>query len=619
MLNPHHAKRSEPLNWNQEVVKSLIWLLTAYAIALVGVGAGGMLLMHFTRWGRQFKRLAGPYFSPKRSWKPLAAAALILLLVLAGVRMSLLFSFWGKDFYDSLQAMNKSLFWDAIALFLILASLHIARELIAFYAQQAFEIHWRTWLNDHLVDNWHQGVAYYRGQFLQEPVDNPDQRIQMDIPSFVSSSLGLATGTVRALVSLIAFTEVLWQLSGPLVVMGLEVPRGMVFAVYAYVLVASVLAFKIGRPLIRLSFMSERLGANYRYALMRFREYAESIAFFRGEAVERSVLGRRFSDLINNLWALVHRSMLFKGFNFSVGQAAVIFPYVIQAQRYFDNQIKLGDVMQTGSSFREVEEALSFFRTSYDEFAQYRAVLDRLTGFMDANQQARELPVVGTQEARGLVLRGLVVRRPDSVVMIQALDLSLVAGETLLIKGPSGSGKTTLLRTLASLWPHAEGSVHRPLSQQALFLSQKPYMPLGTLRTALTYPAPHAPDAALQDALHKVQLGHLHDRLDQEADWSRILSLGEQQRLAFARVLINRPLIAFLDEATSATDEGLEYALYELLRNELPHCILVSVGHRSTLAQFHTHTLHLQGLTQGGRWSLETGLRSGGEPIAPAS
>jgi putative ATP-binding cassette transporter len=258
--------------------------------------------------------------------------------------------------------------------------------------------------------------------------------------------------------------------------------------------------------------------------------------------------------------------------------------------------------MQTARAFGEVEEALSFFRMSYDNFAQYRAVLNRLTGFMEANQQARDLPVVQTQEQlAGLSLQGVTVQRPDGAPLLQDLNFSLGAGESLLVKGASGSGKTTLLRTLAGLWPYAAGVVARPVGARALFLSQKPYLPLGSLRTAVTYPAEQADDALVQTALRKVQLGHLLGRLDEEADWSRILSLGEQQRLAFARLLINQPHIAFLDEATSATDEGLEHALYELLHHELPQCTLISVGHRSTLNGFHQRKLELQGE---GRWAL---------------
>ncbi|MFN7849737.1 MAG: ABC transporter ATP-binding protein/permease [Burkholderiales bacterium] len=590
------------MNWNQEIVNSVIWLTKAFAITSAGFVVVAWLLAHYTRWGRQFWRLAWPYFTPKRSWKPLLTLALVLLLALFAVRMNVLFSFWSKDFYDAVQALDANKFWLFMGLFGVLASIHVVRELFTYYVQQSFEIHWRTWLNEKLSNDWLERGAYYRGQFVPEPTDNPDQRIQVDIASFVTFSLSLSIGAIRALVSLVEFTIILWALSGALALWGVEIPRGMVFLVYLYVLVATVFAFKIGRPLIQLNFLNEKLGADFRYALMRLREYSENIAFYRGENVERNTLFSRFQALIKNIWAIVFRTLKFNGFNLTVSQIAVIFPWLIQAPRFLAGQIKLGDVMQTARAFGEVEEALSFFRMSYDNFAQYRAVLNRLTGFMEANQQARDLPVVQTQEQlAGLSLQGVTVQRPDGAPLLQDLNFSLGAGESLLVKGASGSGKTTLLRTLAGLWPYAAGVVARPVGARALFLSQKPYLPLGSLRTAVTYPAEQADDALVQTALRKVQLGHLLGRLDEEADWSRILSLGEQQRLAFARVLINQPHIAFLDEATSATDEGLEHALYELLHHELPQCTLISVGHRSTLNGFHQRKLELQGE---GRWAL---------------
>lgn len=593
------------MDWNQELVNSLKWLAQAFVITSVAVSVVGLVLVRFTQWGRQFARLAGPYFSPRRSWRPLMVSALILFLALFTVRLNVLLSFWSKAFYDAIQELNQVTFWWALGLFGILATVHVLNVLVTYYVQQSFEIHWRTWLNDNMVEDWLEKAAYYRGQFLSDPTDNPDQRIQVDVAGFVGSSIKLAVGTVKALVSLVEFTAILWGLSGALKVMGHEIPRAMVFLVFIYVLLASLAVFRVGRPLIGLSFLSERLSANYRYALVRLREYSESIAFFRGEPVERTVLGQRFNALIDNLWAIVYRMLKFSGLNLAISQLAVVFPYIIQAPRFFAKELKLGDVTQTARAFGEVEEALSFFRSSYDDFAQYRAILNRLTGFLDANQSARELPTVTTVGAeQGLTLRDVVVRQPDAQVMTYRLQLQLQAGESLLIQGASGVGKTTLLRALASLWPYADGEVRRPLEPQALFLSQKPYLPLGSLRTALSYPALKADDALLKAALHKVQLGHLQSRLDEEADWSRILSLGEQQRLAFARVLINRPRIAFLDEATSATDEGLEHALYELLRKELPQCVLVSVGHRSTLTRFHTHTLHLRGAGHQGEWTL---------------
>ncbi|MBI6899916.1 ABC transporter ATP-binding protein/permease [Pseudomonas putida] len=592
------------MNWHQALQESLSWLAIASLVTLVCFTITALLAVRYTRWGAQFWQLAGPYFSLRRSWRPLLAFALLLVLTLFAVRLNVLFSFWYNGFYSALQALDQTAFWYLLGVFAVLATIHVLRSLFAFYVTQAFNIRWRVWLTERLTADWMQGDAYYRGQFLTEPVDNPDQRIELDVNAFVTGSVSLALGAVSALVSLVAFTGILWGLSAPLAVAGIEVPRAMVFAVYVYVLIATWIAFRLGQPLIRLNFLNEKLTANFRYALMRLRENAENIAFYQGAQVERGTLLGRFFALIGNAWSLVFRNLKFSGFNLGVSQVAVVFPFILQAPRFFSGAIKLGDVMQTAQAFGQVQDSLSFFRESYDTFAQYRATLDRLTGFLDANQQTSELPrVVSVDQDHALGIRGLQVRRPDGHALIADLDLDLHSGQALLIKGPSGSGKTTLLRALAGLWPYAEGEVRRPLGTQALFLSQRPYLPLGDLRTAIAYPAQGVPgdDARMQQALRQVNLAHLAERLDEQRDWSRILSLGEQQRLAFSRVLFNRPQVVFLDESTSAMDEGLEHALYSLLRAELPATLLVSVGHRSTLAGFHSHRLEVDG--QGG-WSL---------------
>ncbi|ANC04184.1 ABC transporter ATP-binding protein/permease [Pseudomonas putida] len=592
------------MNWHQALQESLSWLAVASLITLVGFTAAAFLAVRFTRWGQQFWQLAGDYFSFRRSWRPLLVFALLLFLALFSVRMNVLFSFWYNGFYSALQGLDQTAFWYLLGVFAVLATIHVLRSLFNYYVTQSFNIHWRVWLTERLTADWMHGDAYYRGQFLEEPVDNPDQRIELDVNAFVTGSVSLALGAVSALVSLVAFTGILWGLSAPLTVAGVEVPRAMVFAVYVYVLIATWIAFRLGRPLIRLNFLNEKLTANFRYALMRLRENAENIAFYQGAQVERGTLLGRFFALIGNVWALVWRSLKFNGFNLGVSQVAVVFPFILQAPRFFSGAIKLGDVMQTSQAFGQVQDSLSFFRESYDTFASYRATLDRLTGFLDANHQASELPHVATRELpRALDIAGLQVLRPDGHRLIADLSLNLQAGQALLIKGPSGSGKTTLLRALAGLWPYAEGAVARPLGEQALFLSQRPYLPLGDLRTAIAYPAQvgQEQDARMQQALRQVNLAHLAERLEESRDWTRILSIGEQQRLAFARVLFNQPHVVFLDESTSAMDEGLEHALYSLLRNEMPETLLVSVGHRSTLAGFHSHRLEVDGK---GGWAL---------------
>lgn len=593
------------LDWKHEWSASLIWSGKAFAITVVAFTVVVWLLTRFTRWGKQFWRIAIPYFRPDRSWvswRPLLTLLVMLWLTVLEVRLAVLMSYSMNGLFTALQELNSTAFGYFFAVFGVLVTIYVVGTMVGYLIDQAFIIHWRTWLNDHMVGDWLDGRAYHRGRFVTAPVDNPDQRIQEDITSFATNSQVLWMGAVKAAVSLISFTPILWNLSGPLSLFGYTIPRAMVFLTFLYVLVASVAAFRIGHPLIRLNFLNEGLGASFRYALIRLRDHSENVAFYRGEDMERTTLTTRFAAIITNRWAIVLRTLKLEGFNLMVTQVALVFPYVIQAPRFFQRSITLGDVTQTAVAFSKVHDALSFFRNSYDSFAIYRATLTRLTGLLDANRQTRALPSVAVADRPdGLAIEDLTVCRPDGRPLIKALSLHLSPGQALLVTGPSGSGKTTLLRSLADLWPYAQGTVRRPAAGRTLFLSQQPYVPLGSLRTALTYPQPPhlVNDEYAREALRMVQLGHLEDRIEDEVDWSRILSPGEQQRLGFARILVNRPRLVFLDEATSAVDEGLEHALYTVIRTDLPECTLVSIGHRSTLNALHTHHLELLGE---GRW-----------------
>jgi vitamin B12/bleomycin/antimicrobial peptide transport system ATP-binding/permease protein len=591
------------LDWSTEWLTSILWIAAVFVATALGSAVLVALLSRYTVWGRQFRRLAFPYFSPRgdAGWWPLLSVLLVLLLAIASVRLNVLLSYQGNGMLTALQNLDAAGFWRYIGIFGVLATIHVARTMFEIYIQQALVIRWRVWLTDRMVGDWLDGRAYHKGRYTKAAVDNPDQRIQEDIASFPDASITLGVGAVSSLVSLVSFTLILWQLSGPLNVLGVEVPRAMTFVAYVFVIIASVIAFRIGRPLILLNFLQERFNASFRYALVRLRENSENVAFQRGERVERGILGARFNDVIGNAWAILFRLIKFDGFNLSVSQISVVFPYVIQAPRFFSQQITLGDLNQTASAFGEVHDALSFFRNAYDQFASYRAVLDRLTGLMDANSAARALPTVDITEGDDLQVRGLTVRRPDERVLVDDLGFDAAAGTSLLVTGPSGGGKTTLLRSLAQLWPHASGSVHRPTEDGSLFLPQQPYLPLGTLRDALAYPGPakEMDDGRAAQLLRQVQLPQLADQLDDVDDWARRLSPGEQQRLGFARILVVRPKVVFLDEATSALDEGLEQSLYNLLREELPDMIIVSVGHRSSLRRFHDELLELD---NEGRW-----------------
>jgi putative ATP-binding cassette transporter len=605
------CRRIEGINmdWNHQLLASLAWLGEAFVLSVLGMSVAVLALGRFTVWGRQFFRISGDYFNPARSVLPLAWLALVVLMTLFAVRMDVLLSMWNNGFYNSLQQLDAPAFWSLLLVFAVLALVYVTRALLVYYLRQAFLIHWRVWLTQAMLARWLDGQAYYRSQYVPGN-DNPDQRIQQDIDSFVNDSLSLSMGLLDSIVSLIAFSIILWTLSGVLTVFGHPIPRAMILMVYLYTIVATVFALKLGRPLIRLSFFNERFNADFRYALIRLREYGESIAFYRGETVERNNLLARFGAVIGNTWGIVFRSLKFQGFNLAVSQATTVFPVLVQAPRLFAKQITLGDVTQTAQAFSQVESSLSFFRNAYDTFAGYRAVLERLAGFLDAIDRAGTLGGARIEAAeQGLIVSSLSVSNPSGTVLVQDLALELAPGAALLIRGSSGIGKTTLLRAIAGLWPYASGKVSGPAAPRTLFLPQKPYLPLGTLRQALHYPAAvpaelcDAPAAGDADAalLQQCQLGHLAARLDQTDDWTRILSLGEQQRLAIGRVLLNRPALVFLDEASSAMDEGLEYAMYRLLRSALPEAILVSVGHRGSLLGLHEQELELSGQ---GKWRL---------------
>ena len=582
------------MDYTQELLDSLLWISKAMAITAVVFPLAVYILAKNTRWGRQFWLLAKGYLTPTRTLQPIIYFVIIVFFNLLSVRLDILFSEWYKAMYNALQKMEESIFWIQMIVFCVLATVHMANVLLTYYLTQRFTIQWRTWLNEQMVEKWTNNQAYYKTQYVYNQLDNPDQRIQQDVQSYVSSSISFATGVISAVVSIVAFTIILWGLAGPMTIAGITISHAMVYFVFLYVLVTSVFAFKIGRPLINLNFANERLTANYRYSLIRIKEYAESIAFFRGEKMEKSLLFQQFDRIIQNVWQMVFRTLKLSGFNFVVSQVSVIFPFIIQASRYFSKQIELGDLIQTAQAFGKVQSALSFFRNSYDDFAGYRAVLDRLTGFHTAIEQANQTSNIVIQPTETAVeFENLTVNKPTGEALIKNLNLHLPQGSSLLIKGPSGSGKTTLLRTIAGLWAYSEGTVRCP-QHDVLFLSQKPYLPQGRLIDALFYPQVAPEDVDLAKAaqiMQQVQLGHLAEKLTQENDWTRVLSLGEQQRLSFARVLMHKPLAAFLDEATASMDEGLEDAMYRLLRKELPQTTIISVGHRSTLQTHHQQHL----------------------------
>lgn len=591
------------MDYSQEAITSLIWILQTLAITSVVFSFGIFLLVRFTQWGRQFWMFAGGYLSPKRSIKPILFFLLIVAMTLLSVRISLVHSEWYKNMYTSLQEFNEHIFWQQMGLFCVIAASSVSAALVSYYLEQRFVINWIEWLNEQLVDKWMAHRAYYKTQYLSENLDNPDQRIQQDVQSYVKTTLSLSTGVIDAVTSIISYSILLWGLAGSMMVLGVEIPHMMVFLVFGYVIFTTLIAFWLGRPLISLNFINERLNANYRYSLIRIKEYAESIAFYAGEKVEKNQLYQQFNAVIHNMWIIVFRTLKFSGFNLVVSQISVVFPLLIQVGRYFEKQIKLGDLMQTLQVFGQLHANLSFFRNTYDNFASYKATLDRLTGFSYAIEKVNNKSQTQIHNhPTDVIFKNLSIQNPLGHTLIKHLNITLPQGTSLLIQGKSGAGKTTLLRTIAGLWNYAEGEINCPTHNQ-LFLSQKPYVPQGNLMSALAYPnnADNISHTKAIEILNKVQLGHLAEQLEKEQDWTRILSLGEQQRLAFARLILHKPAVAFLDEATASMDEGLEFSMYQLLQQELPQTTIISVGHRSTLKTLHQQQLILQ---DKGQWQL---------------
>ena len=614
------------LNWGDELVTSLLWVAKAWAIAAVSTVIILALLARYTTWGRQFWRITGDYFRGRQSIPVWSWLGVLLASVMIDVRLGVLFSYQSNDQFSALQAAfggegtakDAAIdgFWVAMLIYVGLAVADIIRNLLDVYLMQRFIIRWRVWLTHRLTGDWLDGDAYYRGRFVDDPIDNPDQRIQQDIDIFttgtgpgtntptVGTSQTLVFGSVFSIVSVVSFTPILWGLAGPLTTFGVTVPKALFWMALVYVFFTTVVAFWIGRPLIRLSFRNELTNAAFRYALVRLRDAAEAVGFYRGEGVERGQLMTRFAAVIANYRAFVRRTLAFLGWNRSMNQIVSPLPTVVQAPRLFAGEIQLGDVTQSSSAFLSVHDSLAFFRAVYDSFASYRAAIIRLDGLVTTNETARALPILTALPSGdgSLELDDVEVRTPDGAPLVDPLDVRLNSGESLVITGGSGTGKTTLLRSLAQLWPFTSGTLRRP-ADGTMFLSQMPYVPLGDLRSVISYPAVAGEfdDAEIRAALNTVALGHLANRLDVVADWAKVLSPGEQQRIAFARVLLAKPKAVFLDESTSALDEGQEFALYRALRTALPGCIVVSVSHRATVEQHHDRRLELLG---GGRWRL---------------
>jgi putative ATP-binding cassette transporter len=545
-----------------------------------------------------------PYWFSEERWIALGLLSAVLAMNLGTVWINVRLNSWRNDFYNTLQNYDEPAFFYQLGLFTVLAGAYIVLLVYATYLQQMLQIRWRRWMTDVYLREWLADKTYYRLQLKGDATDNPDQRIAEDLNLFPAQTLNLSLGLLTNVVQAISFSVILWNLSEPLdIPLGglgtVSIPGYLFWAAIIYTGLATWLAIRLGRPLIALNFQQQRFEADFRFSLVRLRENTESVAFYGGEAREHDIFSSRFAHIFANYWAIMVRTRILGFAQYGQGQAAVVFPYLVEAPRYFGEHLPLGAIQQVADAFTTLQGSLSFVITSFNDIANWKAVLDRLATFRDRVDEIQvaaraQQPIAIERAGEGVAVANLDLDLPNGKPLRKGLNFAVPAGQALLISGPTGTGKSTLLRAIAGLWPFGHGRVKLD-ERRAFFIPQKSYIPLGSLRQALFYPDEGAgvSHEKVVEVLKKVGLEHLAPDLDKVDMWAQRLSGGEQQRLAFARILLAEPATIFLDEATASLDEAGQKMLYQLLRDLPSHPTIISVGHRATLPQFHDRVFEL--------------------------
>ncbi|MBQ8691322.1 MAG: ABC transporter ATP-binding protein/permease [Phascolarctobacterium sp.] len=546
--------------------------------------------------------LTKSYWQSEEKKKAFFLLTCIVGLTLAIVYMLVLLNRWNNSFYSALQNYQTDLIFDELIHFTYLAFIYIILAVYSYYLQQVLILNWRRWLTERFIEIWLKNKTYYNLQMFGKDTDNPDQRISEDVRLFVEMTLSFAIGLLKSVTTLASFVVILYELSGSLkfTLFGQqwEISGYLFWAAFFYSILGTWVTHLVGRKLVKLNFIQQRYEADFRFAMIRLRESSESVAFYRGEAQEGRVFKERFTLLLDNFWKIITKQKQLVWLNSGYSQIAIIFPFVAAMNRYLAKEFTLGGLMQVASAFGRVQDSLSYFVDTYSSLATWQSVVMRLTYFgrhmQEVSADAERFHLDRFVAAGEVRAENMQVDLPDGTPLLKDVTFTLEPGDNALIKGVSGSGKSTLLRAIAGIWPYVEGTIALPEQEKLMFIPQKPYLPLGSLREALLYPGNKpVSDEVLIALMEQCQIGYLQDKLDIVADWSHVLSVGEQQRLAFVRAHIQEPLWLFLDEATSALDEETEAKMYTLVGERLPATTIVSIGHRSTLNKYHQHILQL--------------------------
>ena len=558
--------------------------------------------MRTTRFLKAFWALTRPYWVSDQRRTGLTLLATVVGLALMGVWLEVQFNTWNREFYNTFESKDQAEFFRQLGTFTLLAIIYIVNGVYRQYFQQMLMIEWRSWMTERFLADWMKDRAYYRLQLLDKGTDNPDQRIADDLNIFVDLTLSLALGLLSAVVTLVTFVGILWTISGAATFFGIEIPGYMVWVALVYAIAGTWLTHLIGRPLIRIGFDQQRYEANVRFSLVRLRENTEGVALYRGEAGELASFRARFGDVISIWWTKMLKQKQLGWFQSFYGQMAIIFPFVVASPRFFSGAMPLGGIFQIASAFGQVQGALSWFIGVYGSFANWKATVDRLTSFSEALERAREEAgrLDGDRAEGGpnvLELERLELALPQGQPLLATTTLTFKQGESVLVTGPSGAGKSTLFRAVAGIWPYWKGRISLPKGARLLFLPQRPYLPIGDLKHAVCYPGESSrfSQEEVLESLKAVGLQNLAADLGRSENWAQVLSGGEQQRLAFARALLNRPDWLFMDEPTASLPDDAQDALYRVLKERLPATTVVSIGHRAGLAAYHEKRFAWQG------------------------